>query len=32
MWTLAHADTPVLWLLLVHEFAWVVARRWWVEQ
>jgi hypothetical protein len=27
-WTLLHADAPVLWLLLVPEFAWGVAQ-WW---
>lgn len=28
VWGLAHADAPVLWLLLVPEFAWGVAQ-WW---
>ena len=32
MWTLAHADAPVLWLLLVPEFTWGVAQWWWVGQ
>jgi hypothetical protein len=27
-WTLLHADAPVLWLLLVPEFAWGLAQ-WW---
>jgi hypothetical protein len=32
VWTLSHADAPVLWLLLVPEFAWGVAQWWWVGQ
>lgn len=32
VWTLLHADAPVLWLLLVPEFAWGVAQWWQVEQ
>lgn len=31
IWALAHADAPVLWLLLVPEFAWGVAQWWRVE-
>jgi len=31
-WTLSHADSPVLWLLLVPEFAWGVVQWRRVEQ
>jgi hypothetical protein len=32
VWTLLHADAPVLWLLLVPEFTWGVAQWWRVGQ
>ena len=31
VWALAHTDAPILWLLLVPEFAWGVAQWWRVE-
>jgi len=31
VWGLVHADAPVLWLLLVPEFAWGVAQWWRVD-